>query len=199
MGKGVPNAANAPAGAASVTLTDIPAGDVYSIHGVFETSASPAAVWRVLSDYPGLAGIVGGLKSSRVVARQGGRILVEQIMEGHFLFFEKTLRLRLWITERPPLLIEFSNADQAPFRTYQGAWRIIPTPAGCGVDYTLRVSRGELAPRFLEPGLFTGNSEGLLRDLSGELARRAADVRAKKSAGSSFNRKSGTFYREKTA
>ncbi|HTA17104.1 MAG TPA: SRPBCC family protein [bacterium] len=178
LGSGVPDQAGVPA-ATQVTLS-LASDDLYAIHGFFTTTATPAAVWRVLSDYQGLAGIVRGLKSSRVLRRDGGRLLVEQVMEGHFLFFEKTLDLRLWITERPPLLIEFSNADRAPFRTYQGAWRISPTPGGCGVDYTLRVSRGDLAPRFMEQGLFTGNSEALLRDLSGEIARRAADVPTKK-------------------
>jgi hypothetical protein len=167
--------------AAQVAFSMVPA-DLYAIHGSFMTPATPAAVWRVLSDYQGLAGIVRGLKSSRVLGRDGGRLLVEQVMEGRFLFFGRTLRLRLWITERPPLVIEFTNVDQSPFRIYQGAWRITPTPAGCGVDYTLRVSRGDLAPRFLEPGLFKENSEGLLRDLSRELTRRAADAGAKKPA-----------------
>jgi hypothetical protein len=161
-------------GNAPVTLSDVPAADLYSIHGSFDTPATPTAVWKVLSDYQDLAGIVGGLKSSRVLEHVDGRILVEQVMEGHFLFFGRTLSLRLWITERPPSLIEFTNADKTPFRTYQGAWRISPLGSGCGVDYALRVSRGDLAPRFLEPGIFKGNSEGLLRDLEREIARRAA-------------------------
>jgi Polyketide cyclase / dehydrase and lipid transport len=178
-GSGVPEGLSAAAGA-QVSFSELPAEDLYSVHGTFETPATPAEAWRVLSDYQGLAGMVSGLESSRVVGREGGRLLVEQVMEGHFLFFGRTLRLRLWITERPPLLIEFSNADPTPFRRYQGAWRISPMPAGCGVDYTLKVSRGDLAPRFLEPGLFKENSEGLLRDLSRELTRRAADVGVEK-------------------
>ena len=172
-GSGVPAPAAA-TGNAPVTLSDVPTADLYAIHGSFDTPAAPAAVWRVLSDYQGLAGIVGGLKSSRVLEHVNGRILVEQVMEGHFLFFGRTLSLRLWITEKPPFLIEFANADRTPFRSYQGAWRISPLGSGCGVDYTLRVSRGDLAPRFLEPGIFEGNSEGLLRDLEREIARRAA-------------------------
>jgi Polyketide cyclase / dehydrase and lipid transport len=172
VASGVPNGGAAVAPAVQLTLGAVPS-DLYAIHGSFMASAAPAAVWKVLSDYQGLAGIVGGLKSSKVLERVGGRILVEQVMEGHFLFFGRTLSLRLWITERPPFLIEFTNAEKTPFRTYQGEWRISPLPSGSRVDYTLHVSRGELAPRFLEAGMFQGNSEGLLRDLRRGIERRA--------------------------
>jgi hypothetical protein len=178
--------AGAMAGAASpvngvagpnVSLSDVPASNLYSIHGFFASAEAPNAVWSVISDYQGLAGILRGLKSSRVLERHGNRVLIEQVMEGHFLFFGRALRLRLLITEKPPLLIEFANADKSPFRTYMGAWRISPAPAGCVVDYTLQVSRGDLAPRFLERHLFQENSELLLTDLSREIGRRAAKLK----------------------
>lgn len=167
---------------AKATLVDLPSVDLYSIHGMFEASSPPESVWRVLCDYVGLAGIVNGLVSSRVLERKGNEVLVEQVFQARFLFFSKDVRLRLRIKEYPPLRIEFAGVAGGPFRVYQGAWRIIPTKVGCRVDYTLAVSRGDMAPRFLERRLLRANASALIRDLSSEVGRRAAKALAQSGA-----------------
>jgi len=158
---------------AHVSLVDLPASDLYSIHGTFASQSAPQAVWSVLSDYQGLGGVIKGLLSSRVLKRDANEVLVEQVMEGHFFIFGRTLRLCLKVKEQAPRLMEFSEASGGPFRSYQGSWSITPTATGSKVDYTLDVSRGDLAPRFLERGLFEKNAADLLRDLSREVDRRA--------------------------
>ncbi|HTB21784.1 MAG TPA: SRPBCC family protein [bacterium] len=164
--------------AAQVTLTDIPTADFYAIHGTFESPYPPQAVWGVLSDYQGLGGVVNGLLSSRVLQRKGSAVLVEQVMEGRFLIFGRTFRLRLNVREQAPTRMEFSEAAPGPFRSYRGSWRIAPSPTGSTVDYTLQVSRGDMAPRFLERSLFQKNAADLLRDLSREVQRRAGLAKA---------------------
>jgi ribosome-associated toxin RatA of RatAB toxin-antitoxin module len=156
-----------------VTLTQLDAQDLYYIHGVFLSDSAPEEVWRVLSDYEGLKGILSGMQSSRVLERSGDKVLVEQVMVGQFLFFHKTLRLRLNIKEQAPWRIDFSSADASPFRHYEGSWEIDRTPTGCRVDYTLDVSRGDTAPQVLERQLFEQNSLALMRELRQDVQRRA--------------------------
>lgn len=175
---GATPAAAALSPAAQVTLVDLPAEDLYAIHGSFESPSAPLAVWGVLSDYQGLAGVVKGLRSSRVLDRKGAVVLVEQVMEGRFLIFGRTFRLCLRVQEQAPSLMEFSEVGPGPFRSYQGSWRIAPSPQGSKVDYSLNVSRGDMAPRFLERSLFQDNAADLLRDLSREVQRRAGLARA---------------------
>jgi hypothetical protein len=84
------------------------------------------------------------------------------------------VRLLLRVKEQPPSRIDFSQSGPGPFRHYEGSWAIESEGGVCRVDYTLAVSRGDMAPRFLERKLFRDNSRGLLHELSAEVARRAA-------------------------
>jgi ribosome-associated toxin RatA of RatAB toxin-antitoxin module len=157
---------------AQVTLTQLDAQNLYYIQGVFETTSAPEEVWNVLSDYEGLKGILSSLRSSRVLERDGDKAQVEQVMVGQFLFFRKTVRLVLDIREQAPWRIDFV-AEGGPFRHYEGSWQIDRTPTGCRVDYTLDVSRGDMAPEFMERKLFQDNSKDLMTQLSREVERRA--------------------------
>lgn len=168
-----------PSTGASTALYDLPLENLYLVRSSFETPASPEAVWRVLSDYPHLAGVVQGLESSRVLQREGSKVVLEQTLRGGFLFFRRTLRLRLLVHEHKPRLIEFALAGPGPFRRYEGSWVISPESSGSRVDYTLVVSRGDLAPLLVERRLFWENSSAMALDLSREIAHRAV----KSSAG----------------
>jgi hypothetical protein len=156
-----------------VDLSELPGQDLYYIHGTFKTHADLAQVWKVLSDYEGLQGVVTSLRSSKVVGRDADGLLVEQFLDGQFLFFHKGVRLLLLVKEQAPARIDFSQSGDGPFRHYEGAWTIESDGSVCRVDYTLAVSRGDMAPRFLERKLFRDNSRGLLRELSAEVERRA--------------------------
>jgi len=161
-------------GPAQLSLSDLPSADVYFVQGTFDTSANPEAVWHVLSDYQGLTHIVGGLESSRVLQRRGNEVQLEQVMKGRFLVFGRTLVLRLNATESAHRHIDFSLYGKGPFRSYRGSWTITDLAAGCRVDYRLKVSRGDLAPRFLERNLFSKNAADLLKALKAEVERRVS-------------------------
>lgn len=162
--------------AAPVTLSELDERDQYYVQGSFETAATPEAVFAVLSDYDNLAGVLSGLRSSRVLDRDKGQVLVEQILQGTFFFFRKSVRLVLLIDERAPTRIEFSQGEKKPFRHYQGSWVLEALPTGTRVDYTLSVSRGDMAPVFVERKLFRENARLLMAELKKEVARRAQIV-----------------------
>lgn len=158
-----------------VSVTELDEQDQYYVRGSFDTPAPPEAVFAVLSDYDNLAGVLSGLRSSRVLDRDRGQLLVEQVLQGSFLFFRKSVRLVLLIDQQAPLRIEFQQAEKKPFRHYQGSWLVEPTPEGTRVDYTLTVSRGDMAPVFVERKLFRENAKLLMVELKKEVARRAAE------------------------
>lgn len=160
--------------AQQVSVDELDDRDQYYVHGVFETPAPPMEVFKVLSDYEHLGGVLSGLRSSRVLQREDGHLQVEQVLLGKFMFFSKTLRLLLQIDETPPYRIDFTQLGDKPFRHYEGSWQVEPTVAGTRVDYTLSVSRGDTAPVFIERKLFRENSQKLLSELKAEVGRRAA-------------------------
>lgn len=159
--------------APELSLAEVAEDDIYYIHGSFLTEVPPTGVWGVLSDYEGLRGVISGLSSSRVLERLGPRVLIEQVLSGQFLFFRKTLRLRLQVEEQAPWRIAFANVEARPFRRYEGSWAVEARGAGSRVDYTLSVSRGNLAPLFLERKLFRENSKRLLEEFCQEVLRRS--------------------------
>ena len=162
--------------ATQVTVTELPEQDEYYIHGVFESEADAGQVWKVLSDYEGLKGVLSSLRSSKVLGHDADGLMLEQVMDGQFLFFHKGVRLLLRVKEQAPWRIDFTQAEEKPFRHYQGAWQIEPLATGCRVDYTLTVSRGDMAPMFLERRLFHDNSRDLMVELKAEVQRRATQT-----------------------
>jgi ribosome-associated toxin RatA of RatAB toxin-antitoxin module len=159
-----------------LALKELDVGDQYYIHGAFESSASPEQVYGILSDYSNLGGVFSGLHSSRVLERDIRGLLVEQVLVGQFLFWRKTVRLVLRVEERRPWRLDFSQNEGGPFRRYAGSWQVESIPGGSRVDYTLVVSRGDLAPIFVERKLFHENSRRLLAELQSAVERRAAAV-----------------------
>jgi hypothetical protein len=149
-------------------------GSVYHVDGAFEVAATRAQVWDVLTDYSDLKGVVSSMQASCVLSREGNSVLVEQVAVGRFLFFSKAVRLLLRVDEEPPLGLHFSQATSQPFRVYEGSWTLAENGLLVAVAYRLNVSSGDMAPPFLERKLFRENALSLLKELKGEIARRAA-------------------------
>ena len=160
-----------------VTLADAKGeggrGALYRIEGSFEVDATRSQVWRVLTDYSALKGVVSSMQASCVISREGNTVLVEQVALGHFLFFSKSIRLLLNVVEEPESGLRFSQASAKPFRVYDGSWTLEDKDGGVAVTYRLNVSRADMAPAFIERGLFKDNARSLLRELKAEIVRRA--------------------------
>jgi hypothetical protein len=166
--------AAAAAQAETVTLSELPGAlPLYRIDGAFEVAAPRSQVWAVLTDYAALKGVVPSMRSSCVLRREGSSALVEQVAVGRFLFFSRSVRLLLRVDESPATQIRFTDTGKA-FRHYQGSWTLRDVPGGVAVDYRLEVSQADMAPPFIERGLFQDNALDLMRLLKAEIGRRAA-------------------------
>lgn len=163
--------AKAPAETAS--LNDSMRGR-YLIQGHFTVDVPKQDVWQVLTDYPGLKGVVSSMEASEVLERKDGEVLVKQQACGSFLCFTRSIHLLLRVKETPFSLISFEDDKGGSFRLYRGSWKLEEAPGGVKVNYELEVNRGSLAPEFLEKRLFRGNALDLLRELRVEILRRTA-------------------------
>ncbi len=65
-----------------------------------------AATWDTLTDYEPLPAFIPGMKSSRVVARNGHAATVEQVGETSFPFFSFPIEVTVLSKARPPEAID---------------------------------------------------------------------------------------------
>lgn len=86
-------------------------------------------VWGTLTDYERLPAFIPGMKSSRVVARNGNAATVEQVGEARFLFFSFPIEVTVLSTARPPEAIDV-RALKGSFRRLDGGYRLRPLPGG---------------------------------------------------------------------
>lgn len=109
-------------------------------------------VWATLTDYDQLANWVPDMQHSAKLTptdaqatEAQGRILVEQIGHGHFLFFGKTVKVQLWVSETPYTDIKMVLA-KGDFLSFTASYNLAPNPTGCQLSY-----RAQMRPDFFVP------------------------------------------------
>jgi len=104
--------------------------------------------WEVLSDYDNLARFIPDMKSSRVVSREGNRVLVEQKGEFGFFFYRQPVDVTLEVLEQPPRRID-ARRVAGNIRELETRYELGTSAAGVRFDYS-----GRFIPEFSVPPLF---------------------------------------------
>jgi ribosome-associated toxin RatA of RatAB toxin-antitoxin module len=81
-------------------------GDVVAVRAQATIAAPLDVVWGTLTDYERLPEFVPGLKKSKVIARNGTMVTVQQSGEARFFFSRVPIEVTLESTEAPPNSIE---------------------------------------------------------------------------------------------
>lgn len=137
----------------NVERVDGAEGDkAYQVTSSGTVQATPALVWRVLTDYDHLADYLPNLKSTRVVSRTGGKVILEQVGAARFLFFSQTIRLVVQVDERTPdrIDIELIEGDMKAFRA---RWELSPLAGATGTTGTRVAYSATIVPKFDVPGI----------------------------------------------
>src|SRR5690606_11188225 len=148
----------------------------YVVIARFETSAPPAVVREVLTDYDGIPRFMPGVTHSQVRERDGARVIVEQEAVSKFMLFSRTVRLRLEVTEGERELA-FRDLSGESFESYQGSWTIESDGARTRVFYVLAAQPRFDVPGFVLKRVLTSNAREAIDQLCAEAAFRAARVR----------------------
>ncbi|GAB4464260.1 MAG: hypothetical protein OHK0044_01200 [Burkholderiaceae bacterium] len=92
----------APLAAAAPLQLDVQRdGDRFEVRAAVRLAAAPKLVWDTLTDYERLREFIPGVTSSRVLERDGDRLIVEHRGEFGLLFIARPVRVRLAIEHRP--------------------------------------------------------------------------------------------------
>lgn len=98
-----------------------------------------ATAWSVLTDYDHLAEFIPGMRSSRVVQRNGDQLLLEQTGVLGFLIFQQPIAVKLAVTEWPPQRI-VAHAVGGNLKEMEGSYTLETLPNGAvRLSYSARL------------------------------------------------------------
>lgn len=124
----------------------------YEVHAGFFVPATPQTVWKVLTDYDRFPQFVPTMPASKVIARNGPEVTVEQDVRGTMFFFSRKIHLVVRVLEQPYTRIDIGLVS-GDMKRYEAHWELIQeTQDGIGgtrIDY-----RGRMEPDFFLPSLF---------------------------------------------
>ncbi|HEV2218948.1 MAG TPA: SRPBCC family protein [Casimicrobiaceae bacterium] len=134
--------------------------------------ADATTAWRVLTDYGRYREFVPGLRASRVIAREGAHVTVEQTGLAPWWLLRVPMAVTYDIVESAPASLR-SRADIPGTGVLRSTYALTPAGSALRLRYTgtLTVAPGFLAP--LREVAVEQAIGGHLRALAGEMARQA--------------------------
>jgi len=130
------------AAAVTISITAERHGEIIEIHASALLKAEAATAWRVLTDYGRYPEFIPDLRVSRVVARRGPTVTVDQAGDARLWLLRMPLEITFEITESPPYGVR-SRAVAGSLRALESRYVLTPASSGVYLDYT-----GQIAPGF---------------------------------------------------
>ena len=137
----------------AVKRVDLDGEHVFDVTATGTVKASPAAVWKILTDYERMPEFVPDLERTKVLSRAGNRATVEQYGVARFLFFSRPIHLVVQVEEEPMSAIGISLVT-GDMKVYRCRWEMTPIPetGGTRISYN-----GKMVPKFYVPGMLGSN------------------------------------------
>jgi ribosome-associated toxin RatA of RatAB toxin-antitoxin module len=151
--------------------------DAYRIRAAADIPPDRAAAWRVLTDYERLTDFVPDLHASRVLAREGARVTVEQKGEARLWIFRIPIEVR-FIAEEQPYETVTSRAVAGSFRELTGRYELQPQGGALRLIYTGRLVPDFGMPPFIDSALVRALIRRQFAAMVEEIRRRAAATAA---------------------
>ena len=166
----------------SAPVTVREAAGVYHVATAF-TSPQPAALAHaVLTDYEQIPRFMPDVRTSRILERTEGRVVVEQEGISRFMLFSKRVHLVLEITEGPDS-VRFRDRCGRSFSHYEGQWRVVARDGGTDIVYELRADPSFSVPETILKRLLRRDSGRMIESLREEMAA-GRHARNRRDAGS---------------
>ena len=146
--------------AAEVSVSVHRVDDVVVIEARALVDADAQTAWRVLTDYGRYPDFVPGLHESRVIRRQGARLVVVQSGDAPLWLLRMPYVVTYEVTEFPPFRVE-STASASQLSRFESRYTLTPDMSGVRIEY-----QGQLAPRSALMGRFeqAAARQGVVRE-----------------------------------
>lgn len=123
------------------SVVSVRQGQTIEIRANAALQADAATAWHVITDYERYADFIPDLASSRIVERDGARVVVEQRGDAWIGPVRLPMHERFEIRETAPLHIE-SRATAGTLHSLASRWTITPAGSGSRLDYVGVVEPG---------------------------------------------------------
>jgi len=171
-------AAAQPAGAAAIAIHTQRDGDTIDIHATVVLNADAATAWRVLTDYNRYTEFIPDLRFSRILARRGATVTVEQSGDAALWLFRMPLDITFEIDEIPPYRLQ-SRAVAGSLRALTSSYALTPAASGLRLDYVGRAAPGYALFGRIEQAVIEHNVARQFQALADEIERQSAIVRSR--------------------
>ena len=166
-------AGSQPAAAAIVTINTRLQGATIDIHASALLNADAATAWRVLTDYDRYAEFIPDLQVSRVVARDGAKITVEQSGDAALWLFKVPVHVTFEVNEHPPDRLR-SRTVAGSVRVLASSYVLVPDASGLRLDYAGQIVPGFELVGHIERMMLERNAARHFQALADEIERRSA-------------------------
>ena len=130
-------------------------------------------IWQTLTDYDHLSQFVPGIDSSRVISRQGARLIVEQKGAARWWFFYYPIRVTVASTERPYESIDVRLLE-GNLRRLDGRYHIEPRrDGGAEVTWQGLIEPDTPLPAFIRNAVLRRSISEQFAGMVKEIERRA--------------------------
>jgi ribosome-associated toxin RatA of RatAB toxin-antitoxin module len=152
---------------------------LYRVAASFATAHPMRLAHAVLTDYEQIPRFLTDVRTSRIIERGDGRVVVEQEAVARLLVFSKRVNLVLEVQEQPAS-IRFRDRSGRSFTQYEGAWTLREQDGGTLVSYELTARPAFEVPAFLLTRVFRRDADRMIEHLQAEIAARASAVAARR-------------------
>jgi ribosome-associated toxin RatA of RatAB toxin-antitoxin module len=159
--------------AATIAVSAERHGDTIEIHASALLNADAATAWLVLTDYDRYVEFIPDLRESRVIARRGGTVTVEQSGDAALWLLRMPMHITFEITEIPPQRLE-SRMLAGSLRALESRYLLMPESSGVRLDYAGRIAPGFGFFEHVEELVVQQNVTRQFQALADEIERRGA-------------------------
>jgi carbon monoxide dehydrogenase subunit G len=169
------------AAAATIVVESERDGEAVNIRAKADLKADVATAWRVLTDYDRYVEFIPDLRLSRVVARHGSTVTVEQSGDAVWLF-NWPLDITFEINETPPSRLQ-SRAVAGSLRVLLSSYWLTAVNSGTRLDYSGHVEPGFALFGKIEQAAVERNVARQFQALADEIERQGANAPAHPTVG----------------
>jgi carbon monoxide dehydrogenase subunit G len=169
------------AAGATVAISLASRADTIEIEGSAELNADAETAWRVLTDYERYVDFIPGLEESRVLARNGATVTVEETGDVKLWQLHMPLDVTFEITEMAPTGL-VSRVVAGDLRALNSRYVLTPVGNGVRLEYTGKLGLGPALLGAIERLAVKENVGRRFQALADEIERRSAARRDQSSA-----------------